>query len=236
MSHGLMVVSIMVLLTACMGQDSAKIDANWAAISVGTILYEAQASGSLVYSGRCGNNGQSSDFPKLRKPRNKAASVLQILREMFADDARMEVTQETGGRLRMVETDVPLDLLDLKIQHLSFTTDPDAFSSANEALWVILRTPEVKHFMADRNIGPPLPDSFFFSIPVPPDTPHISGDLQNVTVSQALDYVLKTYPGFWTYENCPREGGGRTVFFNFFPRVPPSVSEIPMTSTHHPSN
>jgi hypothetical protein len=35
----------------------------------------------------------------------------------------------------MVETDVPRDLLDLKIRHISFATHPDPLSSATDALW-----------------------------------------------------------------------------------------------------
>jgi len=38
-----------------------------------------------------------------------------------------------------------------------------------------------------------------------PGMSHISGDLNNVTVRQALDHVLKTFPGFWVYENCTDE-------------------------------
>jgi hypothetical protein len=41
-------------------------------------------------------------------------------------------------------------------------------------------------------------------------------DLDDVTLSEALDHVLQIYPGFWIYGNCPSAGGGRTVFFQFF--------------------
>ena len=38
----------------------------------------------------------------------------------------------------------------------------------------------------------------------PVEWPHISGTLDNITLSEALDYVLKTFPGIWLYENCPQ--------------------------------
>ena len=47
------------------------------------------------------------------------------------------------------------------------------------------------------------------------DTPHISGELNNVIVSQALDQVLKTFSGLWIYENCPRGKTKQVVFFRF---------------------
>jgi hypothetical protein len=189
-SYWLTVASVLVLLTSCVGQGKGSIAPKWAATFIGTVLNEAQASGSLVYWGHCENNGQSSDFPELRTPQSKNASPLQTLREMFVTDPKIRVAQEPSGKIRMVQTDVPRDLLDLKIRHISFATHPDPLRSATEALWVILRAPEVKAFMRTGNIGPPLPDSFNFSIMSGRDSPYISGDLDNVTVSQALDYVL----------------------------------------------
>jgi hypothetical protein len=41
------------------------------------------------------------------------------------------------------------------------------------------------------------------------------GELDDVTVSQALDYVRRTFPGFWIYENCISPEGERSVYFNF---------------------
>jgi hypothetical protein len=33
--------------------------------------------------------------------------------------------------------------------------------------------------------------------------PHISGELNNVTLSQALDYMAKAFGGLWVYKECP---------------------------------
>jgi hypothetical protein len=47
--------------------------------------------------------------------------------------------------------------------------------------------------------------------------PGVSGELNNVTVSQALDYMLKTLPGLWVYKNCPGDGKDkRLVLFTFY--------------------
>jgi hypothetical protein len=215
------VASVLVLVASSVGQDRGSIDPKWASVYIGNVLKGAQASGSLEYWGRCDSNGQSTDFPELRTPENENATTVQTLHEMFSNDPKMRVVQEPDGKIRMVETDVPRDLLDLKISHISFTTHPDPLRNATKALWVILQAPEVKAFMSAHNIGPILPEFFFYSIPSARDSPPISGDLDDATVSQALDYVLQTYPGFWTYENCPRENGGRTVFFNFFSTITP---------------
>jgi hypothetical protein len=221
---------VLILLASCVGQDKRSIDPTWAATVIGTLLNRAQLSGSLEYSGRCYNSGSSSDFPKMQMLASKDVPPAQLLSEMFADDSRMQVTLEVGGKIRMVEIQVPQDLLNLKITHISFTVHPDspnAIGSATEALWTVLETSEVKDFMKAHHIGPIMPDVFGFSLPISPDGPYISGDLNNVSVAQILDYILQTYPGFWTYENCQEKDGSRTVFFGFFPRVPPGIVKFP---------
>jgi hypothetical protein len=50
--------------------------------------------------------------------------------------------------------------------------------------------------------------------------PTVYGKLEDVTVSQALDHVLRTFPGFWLYENCANKDGERTVYFSFVESPP----------------
>jgi hypothetical protein len=49
-----------------------------------------------------------------------------------------------------------------------------------------------------------------------PKLPEVPGELNAVTVLQALDYILKAFPGFWIYENCTLLDGGRSVNFDFY--------------------
>jgi len=172
---------------------------------------------------------------------------------MFVYVPHMRVTQEPGGMIRMVETDVPSDLLDVKISHLSFKPiilkparepaqtpsdahmlprwpgqtlgDPSfrfapwikALGGPVMALELILNTSEVSAFKRAKNIRPlstggwPLPGNAG-------SEPPLIGELDNVSLSQALDYVLGTFPGFWVYENCVDEAENRTVRFSFFER------------------
>ncbi len=142
----------------------------------------------------------------------------------------MEVTQESNGLIRMFETDVPMDLLDVRISHLSFGSpdeDRDIYNGPNDTLQTILSSPEVKTYVATHKIGP-FPNHWAGS--------HIhknqvSGDLYNVTVKQALDYILQTFPGFWIYQNCRSVGGGsgRYVHFGFYE----SADVVPRTDGSH---
>lgn len=50
---------------------------------------------------------------------DETGSPQEILRKLFSADPRMKVTQE-GNIIRMMETVVPTDMMNLKIHHVSF--------------------------------------------------------------------------------------------------------------------
>jgi len=135
---------------------------------------------------------------------------------MFADDEDMQVTQEPDGTIRMVEKSVPQDLLNVKIGHISFDeehrTGLPMFFPIN-VLRFITHVPEVETFMKGHGIRQPPQMLNEASSPVP----RVSGELNNVTLSEALDYMTKTFPGLWVYENCPGSGKDeRVVIFAFY--------------------
>jgi hypothetical protein len=140
---------------------------------------------------------------------------------MLADYPKMKVTQDPNRMIRMTEEGVPTDILEVRIHHLSFdvpSSESSSFGPAyrgpNMAWRTILATPEVRAFRKAHNIGPDafeLPENGSDS-----SLPIVSGELEDVTVSQALDYILKTAPGYWVYENCITEDGRREVFFWFY--------------------
>jgi len=203
-----------------------KVDPAMTAAMIGRVLAKAHTSGSLVYHGQCQANGGTWDLPAVSFPKHHEITPVQMLREMFADDPEMHVTQDANGYIRMAETDVPRDLLDLRIVQVPFSSD----SGVHDPRWAmsqIMVTPDVKNYMTVNNIGPLVPDFRLFIGPLSPNAPKISDDLYFVTVSEALDYILKTYPGFWAYEECKGEAGSRKIFFQFSPTVSQEVGRFP---------
>ena len=131
----------------------------------------------------------------------------------------MRITEEPGI-IRMAELDIPTDLLDFKIHHLSFDVFPPELSHGpGVALMAIQANPEVIAFRKEHNIKP-IGDRFGGPGDAGSPQPVVSGELRDITVSQAMDHVLKTFPGFWIYENCMNEDGQRTVYFSFLKRIP----------------
>jgi hypothetical protein len=181
-----------------------------------SVLRKANISGSLEYWGRCDNASGVPDYPRLKASWNNKATPVETLREMFSEDPEMQVTQDADGTIRMAETDVPRDLLDLTINHISFDKiiDPRIGQDPTDALRIIMSSPEVSAFMKSGSIRRPYPLELMPSLRSP-GAPRISGNLDGATVSQALDYVLKVFPGFWVYENCSTENHERVVYLRF---------------------
>jgi hypothetical protein len=215
-SHRLTVASVFLSLTVCVGQAGGGFEAVVKLEQIRSVLRAAQVSGSLVYSG-CGFDKRvPPDPPPVRVLPDYSGLPKDVLKKMFADDPRMRVTQEEGGMIRMMETDVLTDLLNLKIHRLSFYPSAPTDGPVHGprmALVAILRSPEVMAFRKAHNIG-----GWDGNI-LPGDCcgggSIVHGELDDVTVSQSLDYVLQTFPGFWLYENCVSKEGERSVYINF---------------------
>ena len=186
------------------------------------LLAQEKFSGSLEISGAC-DLRDFPDFPHFRAPATYGGSPLHAVREILADDPAMQVTQDPDGTIRMNEVGVPADVLNIRISHILFENNgangQRALYNPNDALRAILWAPEVVAFMKAHGIeGPYAAEAVRGNAgPWPIEWPHISGSLDNVTLSEALDRVLKAFPGVWLYENCPQgDKKHRFVYFRFF--------------------
>jgi hypothetical protein len=191
------------------------------------VLAKAHVSASLEYDGKCGPGFLVPDLPQVREPQEPySQNPVDNLRSIFSVGRGIVVVSQKGnGAIPVVEVGVQTDILDVRIRHLSF----EEISDREEAFGVVLGAPEVQSFLQSHGIGQP------FSIFTPPlyllpglnNGPNrspapgvrsISGQLNDVTLADALDYVLKTFPGFWVYQNCQSPDGQRLVYFGLFPQ------------------
>ncbi|MFI5115181.1 MAG: hypothetical protein ACHP8B_00645 [Terriglobales bacterium] len=129
----------------------------------------------------------------------------------------LEITQE-GGIVRMVEPGVLREVLDVRISHIFFA---QPIYNPIQAVNIVLQAPEVEEFMKTRGYSwPPrmvAATGITGNFDPPPDLPHVSGTMDNVTVSEALDRILKTFPGMCVYENCLQTTDkARDIYIGFF--------------------
>ncbi|HLZ39832.1 MAG TPA: hypothetical protein VKQ11_02660 [Candidatus Sulfotelmatobacter sp.] len=216
-SYRLTAAAVFLFLTVCASQAGDGFEAVVDLQLIHRILDSARVPGSLAYSS-CGFRKRvPDDLPPMRVLHDYSGPPREVLQKVFAADPRMRVRTEKGGVIRMMETDVPTDLLNFKIRHLSFfpsgAAESDAVHGPQMAVFAIMENPEVKAFKKANNIGP-FGDRFMLPGNCCGGGRVIHGELDDVTVSQALDYVLQTFPGFWVYENCVSKEGERFVYFN----------------------
>lgn len=207
----------LMLLTPCFSQERAGTPPQVAVPMLTEIFRSQKASGSIAYWGRCEAMKSYPDFPKLRQPSDNSRPTLDLLRDVFADDSKMEVTRDANGVFRIFESDVPMDLLEIRIHHLSFGPPDQGFIKSygpNSPLLKVEFSPEVQAYKKAYNVRPL--GRFIGPGDEGIKQPVILGELDDVTVKQALDYILQTFPGFWIYENCQTDEGDRTVHFGFF--------------------
>lgn len=223
-----MIAVSFVLLSSCPGQDRGG-SAPGYAFDLSEILGREQRSGSLEYWGVCDSHNFYPDLPKIQPASGKEISSVEKIRAMFASDSMMQVTQERNGKIRMVETDVPDDLLSVKIHHVVLPGDVFGPSSAKFA---ILHAPEVLSFRMEHNIGPKGDWGPGFSYTGPLYKPTVKAELNDVTVAEALDYVSQTYPSYWLYENCRDKDGARIVYIAFYVDPPPAYYSLQGQAKH----
>jgi hypothetical protein len=208
---------LLCLVGSCLSQQKGGVDQRAALPEVQRILSTGGRSGSLEYWGFCDPNKDWPDFPEPRSVSNRTGSALDLLQWMFADDPKMQVTQERDGKIRMVEADVPQDLLQVKIHHISFSmpyTNGKIAHSGPMAVYSLLNAPEVIAFM-NQTIGRDVPwEGWGMPGQLTLEGPNVP-ELNDVTVEQALNEVLQTFRGFWIYQNCRDPQGRRKISVGF---------------------
>jgi hypothetical protein len=209
---------VFLLFHYCFGQGRGGSPPGYAH-DISDMLGREQLSGSLEYWGVCDWSNFVPDLPKIRPASGTENSAVDRIRAMFAVDNMMRVTQERDGKVRMVETDVPDDLLNVKIHHI--VLPGDIFGTAS-ARFAIVNTPEVQNFRIEHKIGPKAEWGGGFSFEGPLSKPVAQLELNDVTVAEAFDKVLEMYPGYWLYESCRDKDGARIAYFGFYKNAPPS--------------
>ena len=181
----------------------------------GKILGASGQSGSLVYEGSCAQ-GDISDPFKLTMPAHLTPAVA-ALNEAFALDPRLSVNVESG-LIRIIGGNVPRDLLDLRLGHVAFRNEADP----RDAVQRLLTLPEVRSYMEARGI---LWLTTLQGIYAPPTegSPDLDVTLKDVTLSDALDRIVRTFPGMWTYRDCVEGHGHRAVFVNLLTFSPAPI-------------
>jgi hypothetical protein len=182
------------------------------------VLAKNRISGSLEFSGSCESlRTRGPEFPHLSSAATSEKSAIDEVRYLFRENPEIGVWQDADGTMRVLEYGTADDILNLQLESVSFGSAN--VYSPNQALTSIQAAPEVRRYMTAHGIEwPYLRTVVSSAFAVTDSTPHISGTLANVTVSQALEGLLRAFPGVWIYQNCPAtDKWNRVVYFLFYP-------------------
>lgn len=164
--------------------------------SITEILLGFRASGSLVIRGECtGGSFIVDDVP--RAPAGRFATVGDALGEWSRLVPRLNVHQDTDGMWRVSDATASAELLKVEVPDLRAEV-----INGEEAIGAVLDSKPVISFLRENGIaeasttGGPAP---YDESKVPHSTFHIRG---GATVAEALDQIVKKYPGIWVYSEC----------------------------------
>ena len=177
-------------------------------------------SGRIYYTGECQAPGKDTSefwqllFPAvyLQPPRQGATGITAV-RQIFRDDPNVAVMQDRSGMLRITIGSVSTAILQTRIQTLTLNSI-DQYS-APSAIIQIENAPELRAAELRLNVYANQGTiNIIVSGPIP-GAPHLPKLLQNVTIDEALDSVVRTFRGIVTYGICTQPNGKSLFQFGF---------------------
>jgi hypothetical protein len=145
-------------------------------------------------------------FPSVYlQPPSQRATGITAVRQIFRDDPRVTITQDRSGVLRLTIGSVSTAILQTRIPAL--TLSPDDQYSAPSAVVAIGSTPEIVTAERSLHLGQPFRIiDIIVSGPIE-GAPHLPRLMQNVTMDEALDTVVRTFKGMVLYGTCKLPDG-----------------------------
>jgi hypothetical protein len=172
-------------------------------------LEHRNQTGSIVYQGTCTDWGGMAEPFVIGTPGGQPSAV-DALHEAFAKD-RSLVVREESGFIRVIGGSVKRDLLDQRIAQITVKNADNPMPVVTQ----LLSAPEVQTYIKDHSIGfVTVPEGL--SVPKTKDSPHMNLTMKNISVSDVLDNIAQTFPGFWVYGECNRGDGKRHVLLEFY--------------------
>lgn len=163
-------------------------------------------SARLDYRGACeASNSDVISFPsiKLSSPREEGSSLSKVT-EMLRDNPGVSVNEAAGGIIRIKVPGVSGAILQTRITQI--TLDRDEQYDPNAAIRAIFNAKEVQLASSQMHTRLALSVGGLENIPSR-GMPHLEKSWKDVTVDQALDKVLRTFPGLIEYKECIRPNG-----------------------------
>jgi hypothetical protein len=172
-------------------------------------------SARLDYRGTCEvSNSDVISFPpvKVDSPRGAGGSLSKVT-EMLRDNRDISVNEDAPGIIRIKVAGVSAAILQTRISQV--TLDRDEQYDPHAAIRAILNAKDVQSAVGQLHTRLAMSGGGLESIPSK-GMPHLEQSWKDVTVDQALDRVLRTFPGLVEYKECVRPNGDGLFNIRFY--------------------
>ena len=146
-------------------------------------------------------------FPRTKvQPALKSKTGIAAVREIFARDKNVTVSQGSNGIIRIWVGKVPTSILETKLRLLKL--DSTAQYNPNQAFIELENTKELDGAVSSLGVWP-VGNLSSTRATAMPGLPHLPNVIRNMTADQFLDEIAKTWAGegFVVYGACTRATG-----------------------------
>jgi hypothetical protein len=202
---------LVLLRSPLQAQEFRLSEGKWTTVEnfVQMIFFLTHSSGSLTLSGTCKATQQGNVVVSdtlSNPPPGPFRDFSEAMTTLSQRDPRVSWVRDNDGYMRVSDNRVIGDVLHIHLKQVHFRSavDPDA------AIRDVLSAPEVRAYLKEKHIE----EGTGFNNIVPTSTkgfPRLAGDLRDVTVAQALDRIVKFFPGLWTYSECTTDSFRRVT-------------------------
>ena len=178
-------------------------------------LHAEGKAGLLEYHGDCPVSESDDIRLQMALSVSPVAGQTLPLLQLFAAKDRVAVREFQPGMVVMATRGVWQDLMQVKLTHVEF----DSFEQYDPfmAILAVVNSPSMamamKHIQA-KPLALPLDR---ISPPPAPGQPHIDGSLDNVTVDEAINRILRIFHGLVVYKECVKNDGSHWFSIYFYP-------------------
>jgi hypothetical protein len=177
---------------------------------VASAFLRTKTSGSLILAGKCDQTFEGhvvSTEPIFAPSPDSFALIDSALNALSRVAPQLVWQKQTNGLIRVRDNRVEASLLTLRLRKIELKNMVDL----NDAINKLLENRELRVYLHQKHVelATVYNESFVSNqitsgaLSTSPDTKRLSRTLTNVTLADALDYIVRIFPGIWTYSECP---------------------------------
>lgn len=140
--------------------------------------------------------------------------LLTRIQKLFRDEPAFKVAAASPRIVHVTMTGTTTDLLDIPVS-IDYLT-PTAQYNPHEAIYAIENKAAMKAAMNRLHAKPAIECCGQLEEIPSPRFPHLPESMGDVAVGQALDRILKVFPGLMVYKECTRLNGDRLFSIDYY--------------------